>query len=393
MNKKLSSRQYDIDILKCIGMFLVMWAHFVCTGTYAYEIPGVINGHLSRPILDGCNLVRIDDFFYHKFHIQAGVVGVCLFFMISGYFIPKMQDKYNSGNFPKVWLKQALRIVPTTIACVLINGIVVYTLQGIKYSLKDYIVTCIYGGGYIIKNSKITMGVTWYLQVLSFMYFISDLIRKYSIKTVYFVYGIFFMIMFAAKIMQETSMYWIYKNLSYLAVHSGVILIGIGYSLSKGSLLPHKILRILFHSALTLLLQKSYNSLYNVDDTYSEKNTYFAVFLIIIFIESLYFFIKKLELKTLKILTKFIISKISDIFLPFYLVHVHFGLLTMYYLSMYGLRQRYCLVLGVVVSFVVASAISLVVKVFYKYSNKFVKALISFLNKTENNKFLNIVNR
>ena len=369
MNKReqLASRRYDIDILKCVGMFLVMWAHFVGTGTYAYDIPGVINGHLSRPILDGCKLVRIDDFFYYKVHIQAGVVAVCLFFMISGYFIPKMQEKYNSGDFPKLWLKQAWRIVPTLVLCVLINAILVYTLQGIKYSLKDYVITCIYGGGYIIKNSRITMGVTWYLSVLSFVYFISSLISKYSIKLVYFVYGVLFILVLAPKIMQESSMYWFYKNFAYLAVHSGVILIGVGWSLSKDSQFPLKFLRFFFLSALTLLLKNTYNSLYNVDDTYSEKNTYIAVFLIIAFIEGLYFLIKKSESKNLKILIKLIVSKISDLFLPFYLVHVHFGLLTMYYLSKYGARYRYCLGAAVFISLIVAFAISLLVKLFYNF--------------------------
>lgn len=95
MNHENQSRL--LDMIKAVALLLVSWAHYVSVGTWAVEVPGILNGTLETPLLPAKehSLYRLESFFFNRFGIQFGVIGVVLFFLVSGYLAPRMQFKYN----------------------------------------------------------------------------------------------------------------------------------------------------------------------------------------------------------------------------------------------------------------------------------------------------------
>ena len=85
--------------IKVFAMLLVMYSHFISVGTYSLEVPGVISGIMDEPLMPGTTqmLWKIESWAYRVFHIEFAVVGVVLFFLVSGYFIPALQEKYNTS--------------------------------------------------------------------------------------------------------------------------------------------------------------------------------------------------------------------------------------------------------------------------------------------------------
>ena len=99
----MKERLYYMDILRFVAILFVMYAHFVSVGTFAKEIPLIINqeNNNSLPLFksDGWSATVLDIKLINVFHTQSGICGVLIFFLITGYLITKMQDRYSRNQF------------------------------------------------------------------------------------------------------------------------------------------------------------------------------------------------------------------------------------------------------------------------------------------------------
>ena len=128
-----------MDILRLLAVLLVMFSHFVLTGTFAKQIPLIINdsNNNALPLFksDSWNLWVFDSKLIDIFHTQAGIIGVLIFFLITGYLITDMQNRYNRRGFI---VNRIFRIFPALIFCVCLIGYFVDFTQGIKFSPSSY---------------------------------------------------------------------------------------------------------------------------------------------------------------------------------------------------------------------------------------------------------------
>ena len=150
-------RLYNITILRFIALFFVSIAHFVSVTTWGRDVPGVINGILDEPMLSSTThiLWKVEAYIYQHFKLQFGIIGVVIFFLISGYFIPELQAKYNrlalsettTKTIPHLLFTRLKKLYPTVFIAVLLNGILVYITENIHYNWYDYLGTATLGGG------------------------------------------------------------------------------------------------------------------------------------------------------------------------------------------------------------------------------------------------------
>lgn len=346
-----------ITCTKIFAMLLVMYGHFISVGTWATEIGGVINGTMVEPLIPSTTqrLWEVEFVSLSLFNIQFAIVGVVLFFLMSGYFIPGMQRRYNHAHSDKhahvlaLLLSRLVKFYPVMIICVILNGLVAYFAQGIQYSIADYIGTALLIS--FIMPVQSTMGVTWYLHVLVFSYIIATMIPKLTAVNLNVVYLFLFVCSFLPRILGNSSISWIAWNLENVSKYAGIVFLGTYVSLSKefrSNL--YRAIGFVWFFLLTFALQKVNETLYQNFTTYSEFNTYLFAFLIIAaFYGGCYLLRNHVNEKFQKVL--FFIENVS---FPYYLVHVHFGMISMYYLKQLGVNSYINVVCATIVSAVVA---------------------------------------
>ena len=353
-----------ITCIKLFATLLVTYGHFISVGTYSTEVPGVIFGSMSEPLIPATSQIlwKIESIMYQAFHIEFAVVGVVLFFLASGYFIPKMQEKYNSSyltswkNFPSLLFSRLMRLYPTLIICVLLNGLLAYFAQGIRYNAEDYVGTALL----LLRILPVTatMEVVWYLLVLVFAYFIATVVPRLTVVNLTAVYSFLLFSVLMPYMLGDTPITWMAQNLGYLARYTGIILLGTYAALSKKFTSElYRAVGFAWYFCLTILLQKVDEALSLLSTTYAEINTYLLAFLII----AVFFFM-------FKVLGKYVGEKAiqwlnyaEKVSFAFYLVHVHFGLIMMYFLKKFGVNAYLNLACAYLLSTVVAVIVTKII--------------------------------
>lgn len=349
---KYENQSRLLDMVKAVALLLVSWAHYVSVGTWALEVPGILNGKLETPLfpLTEHSLYKLESFFYTRFGIEFAVIGVVLFFLASGYLVPRMQNKYNGdclwGGDDCLLLSRMRRIYPTLFVCVFLNAILVASTQQIVYSWGDYLSTATVTIS--ITKFESTMGVLWYLMVLFFVYVLFTLVPRITLENLTMVYAFLFILIFLPKAVGDFEYAWLIGNLQFVAKYSGIILIGAAAFLSKDCKWINRGICLAWFFALSFGLLVFARYLYGDTSTYSLLNTYIAAFVIIVML-------KALDRLAGKVVGRFqwLISFINKISLPFYLLHVHFGIITIYYFRKSGV--------GVVLSVFAAYAVSVII--------------------------------
>lgn len=96
-----SQRELYLDYIKLVALFFVAWAHFVSVGTFAPSVPYVLSmpENISERFSDALiyslpiipqtqhSLWKLESFLYNGIEIQLGMVGVVLFFFITGFYV------------------------------------------------------------------------------------------------------------------------------------------------------------------------------------------------------------------------------------------------------------------------------------------------------------------
>ena len=383
-----SQRELYLDYIKLVALFFVAWAHFVSVGTFAPSVPYVLSmpENISERFSDALiyslpiipqtqhSLWKLESFLYNGIEIQLGMVGVVLFFFITGFLCTDSQKKYNVGEVDNVlklnlFTHRLLYFWPTVFFTLIISSFVLVILFKINLNFSffsNFVFTATFLNVFIpsldflhIQNYTPIVfwgGVNWFLNVLVFFFFISTyLFSRYSVKGVLICFLFLYFLLLLPKIAWPNQFT---NKFAYYAPFCGIILTGsfarlteqLKFNLSK------LILSLLIFS-LMLGLFKLRDYLNNSFDTYSNLSTYLFSFVIVVFFKLLDTYKKKWLLIFYPL-----VSSLAKLFLPFYLLHVIVGL------PLLSLIYNYLKIptLSIIISICLVLVISSIV---YKFSN------------------------
>ena len=164
----MKKRYVHLDILRILATFLVMWQHFVGTGTYEGTIIlGIIEDAGSLPLIPEHthSLNLLEAYMYKYLNTQPAIIGVLIFFLISGYLTAKTMDTKSRKEFI---LNRFFRIFPVLFIAIVLAGVLGYAIHGMTFSTKEYItsLTMIYA----CFGINAIIAVMWTLQIEIYFY-------------------------------------------------------------------------------------------------------------------------------------------------------------------------------------------------------------------------------
>lgn len=360
MTKDVSqNRLYDLDLAKIIAMLMVAWGHFISVGTISNGIPLVINPTVTKPIIpiSSHSLWKIEQFLINNFSVQFGVIGVIVFFLISGYFIPQMQFKYNKDEFSKfnLFFHSMKKIIPYLLFSSLLIMIIEKWLQNISFTFFDLLATCS-GIPMMLSATPIIVSI-WYISVLVFLWIISSVIKKYTTENVLVIFFICLILTLLPSLLKQTQYEHFFSSISFVSRMLTIPLIGVMFYLTKSYLIIDRIIYIFLSIGLSYLTLNLYQELYNIKETYSNINSFIFAGGIIYISKTLYSIINRISVKA-----KRVISSFSNLFLPFYLIHVSVGLNVIFVLvKHYNVHPIYAVSSAYVVCFLASYLINQIV--------------------------------
>lgn len=359
----MQNRLYTLDCSKIIAMLMVAWGHFVFAATFSNGVPSVLNAMITTPLMptSSHNLWKIEFFFTSKFGIQFGMVGVIIFFLISGYFIPKMQLKYNKDEFSKfnLFFHSMKKTIPYLLFSSLLIMIIEKWLQNISFTLWDLLATCS-GIPMLLTTTPVIVSI-WYISVLVFLWFISSVIKKYTPENVLIILFTCLILTLLPSLLKQAQYVHFFSSISFISRMLTIPLIGVMFYLTKSYLIFDRIIYMSLSIGLSYLTLNVYQDLYNIKETYTNINSFIFAVGIIYVSNILYKIIKKISIKV-----NVIIGYFSNLFLPFYLIHVSVGLNVIFVLvKCYNVHPVYAVISAYTVCFLASFFINQVVELFY----------------------------
>ncbi len=294
-----------------------MWGHFVSVGGGALVIPGVINPNLTAlPLIDSSQwrAYLFEIFLIEKFSTQSAILGVSLFFLITGYLMPVMCDRYSRINFI---VNRFFRIFPTLIAAMVMLGIFLYVTQKITFDAKSYLASI--SLTYLWVGVVPVAGVLWTLVIEVLFYFIAFLIGNFTVRRLIVIQSTLLVIVLLGVLYRDHYYVWLS---GYQARFLLFISIGSAFYLAeKEKSTVTKIATLLPSIAFSFIGFQLFK-LGKVDaSTYENLGTHLlsvAIFIV-------FYLLGSVRLNRLPKL----VSALASLVYPFYLVHVVIGLVTM----------------------------------------------------------------
>ena len=351
-SNKQQNRLYGLDLAKIIAMLLVAWGHFVSVGTLSKGVPLVINSMVTTPLMpmESHSLWKLEAFI-NKLGVQFGVIGVVIFFFISGYFIPHLQQKYlgkEKSNF-NLFFHSIKRIFPYLFFSSLLIVIIEKLCQNISFSFSDFFATCT--GIPLFFGVNPVIGCIWYITILFFLWLISCFIKQYTPGSILMTSFICLILTCLPSCLEQTEYYQLFLNISFVARMITIPLIGTMFYVTRSFLKVDRVLYMLLAIAISHLTLNLYQELYNFNETYSNINTFLMAGCIIYLSNAACKLLNELPIGLTKL-----IAKCSNLFLPFYLLHVSVGLNIIYVLVKYGNIPAEMAVISAFVGCFIASA-------------------------------------
>lgn len=367
-----SKRSYTWDIAKVFALLLVAYGHLIGTGTYAYEIPGYFKEPLSEPIIPASEHVlwKVSQLLYNFTGTETAVIGVVIFFIASGYFIPGVQKKFeNLQHYEgELFWNRLLRLYPEVITSYIVASSILFLYQGIICNAEQYITSALCIS--IISGVGNTLGVLWYLNVLIFVYFISSFIKKYSTKNIMSVY-ILLLIGSILPIFQTSfsgKMAGLITGGAYISRAATICFIGIMLRLvSESDNRRYQVWWVSICTILTVIIINVYYQIVGTYETYGSIKTYVLAFAVIAISKC---FAKMLDRMNKAEMIKRGIHFIITISLPFYIIHVPLGLVIMHFLKKYNVNAYIRILAACIASFLLAWLISVSVNCVKTYLAK-----------------------
>lgn len=178
----MQNRLAYLDVLRLLSVVLVIFGHYVMVGGGATEIPGIISDSFPLPLYDQTNwqLWKFEIFMIEKFSTQASILGVTLFFIVTGYLMPMMLDRYTRRNF---LVNRFFRIFPVLFVATIVLGTFVGATQGIIFSIPSYIAS--WTLTYLLVGVVPIAGVLWTLVIEVLFYAFAIILGKFSMHKLF----------------------------------------------------------------------------------------------------------------------------------------------------------------------------------------------------------------
>lgn len=317
-NLTASSREFFLDLLRVISVSLVIYGHFVAVGGRATRVPGIINDNTSLPILNlqDSKIISLECIL-ELCTAQSAVIGVTLFFIITGYLMPMMIERHSRSSF---LVNRVFRIFPTLIVATSITSLLVYLVQNLTFPSKSYLAswTLTYQFLKIVPVS----GVLWTLVIEVLFYVLTAIIGTFTHKKIALLQlatvGLF---CFSFFLTDGETLYPILKIIRYflmIFIGSTIYLVFRSEKITKLT----KTSLIISSTFFSLLAFTLFKFQYKDGSTYSSLGNH--VISLVVFILALLAFRKGFVRQIPKSLTL-----LSELVYPLYLVHTTVGLLTM----------------------------------------------------------------
>lgn len=156
-------RQYGLDIARLFAAYLVLFGHFAFGGSFSTDNTFRQWAGLSEtlPLLDRSkqSLWRLDYFLLTDWQTSTAIIGVGLFFLISGWIVPPMLQRYSPLDF---LINRIFRIFPMLIFAVAVAAAIQYWFgDRAALTIAATLSTALLISQYTDHAS--TLGVTWTL--------------------------------------------------------------------------------------------------------------------------------------------------------------------------------------------------------------------------------------
>ena len=164
-------RNYGLDLARTFAAYLVVAGHLVFGATLAIGRPysDWIDIDEKLPLLtkEGNWLWQFDNFLISNYGTALAIIGVSLFFLISGWLMPPMLEKYSRATF---LANRFLRIFPMLVFAVLLSAAIQYFLGNRStLDLASAIATATLTNH--IFGKELSLGVVWTL-IIEFEFYI-----------------------------------------------------------------------------------------------------------------------------------------------------------------------------------------------------------------------------
>jgi peptidoglycan/LPS O-acetylase OafA/YrhL len=117
---QVTSRQCGIDLARLAAAYMVVYGHLIWGGTFSLdgEYRAWMHSTEELPLLDKAGQSAwLPDFFLQSFNTGLAMIGIGLFFLISGWLMPPMLRRYSPAQFV---INRAFRIFPMLICAVML---------------------------------------------------------------------------------------------------------------------------------------------------------------------------------------------------------------------------------------------------------------------------------
>lgn len=175
-----------LDMVRVLAVFMVTFAHFTFT---AHHRTGISTINNSDVIVNDAEwaFLGIDAFLSSHFSTYLGTLGVCLFFITTGYLMPLMLQRYGRVEF---LMNRVLRIAPTLVASVLLTWGCVYLCNGGEFGFWNFLHSVFLTFNFWSVTPIIP--VLWTLVIEILFYVICFAMGSFSrIKLLYVISGVF----------------------------------------------------------------------------------------------------------------------------------------------------------------------------------------------------------
>jgi peptidoglycan/LPS O-acetylase OafA/YrhL len=373
--KDMKNRILYLDVLRCLAILLVIYCHFVSVGSLWLKIDNVIRHSAKMPLLAAGSLTYFDEFLTNYFSTNAGTLGVCLFFLMTGFLVPVMMERYNRFAF---FINRFVRIFPVMWVCLVISGLFVFLTNDITFSVKDYL------SNMFLIETTIGGSMRWMLGMEVIFYCFALFIGKFNLKkALVTLSGIIIFLSFVKTMDWGHNDKSALHHLCFVLEFVPIIFIGTSIYISKQykSVLV-KIIFISFFTAIACLnisiLHDYFHCGYNIS-TYGNLGTY-LVALALWYGVYLIFEVCKIRLQGA---LEGIIRWLSQTGYPIYLLHLVLGLTLIEKIRQVFTNTYLILVLALIFALLVSRLVYLHVELPCIAAGK---RLISFFERKKNQK-------
>ncbi|GHT58794.1 hypothetical protein AGMMS49531_01550 [Endomicrobiia bacterium] len=298
---------------------MVVYCHLVTVASGVSSVWPTIkyivkNPSQKIPLLKANSLTYLDTFLKEYFATYTGAIGVNLFFLLSGFLVPTMMERYNSSTF---LINRFVRIFPLMWASIIISGLSAYFADGNTFSVKEYLLNM-----FLIKTT-IGGDIRWVLPIEVTFYCIAAIIGKFNFKKALIsVLSIFLLLAcITTGDLHNLDRHPILYDVCYVLQFIPIIFIGTSIYLSKEyKTLIAKIACISFFIAIAFFSLNKTTHYYKLP-AYGNWMTYLIVLGLWY---AVYFIFEKGKLRLGSIIEN-MIQKISETGYPIYLLHVPIG--------------------------------------------------------------------